>query len=145
MPTREVLRDSIAIVGGSIIKVDHFDKRGERGDKKIDKKENNDKKSDSSERRTNQPTHSRYQSDLPVCPTCGCNQPIHQATNTNESSRQGRVTEAMLEFEESDLRSTPRRTQRRTARYKGGEEEFFNMTYLSNLLPHPQHKKLIEI
>ena len=81
-----MLRDSIAIVGGSIIKVDHFDKRGERGDKQIDKRENNnDKKSDSTERRSSRPTHSRYQSDLPVCPNC--KQLVKQENYTNESSR----------------------------------------------------------
>ena len=34
---------------------------------------------------------------------------------------------------------------RRKAKKKDGEEEFFNMTYLSNLLPHPQKNKLIEL
>ena len=38
-----------------------------------------------------------------------------------------------------------RRSARSQAKHKDGEEEFFNMTYLSNLLPHPQCKKLIEI
>ena len=51
----------------------------------------------------------------------------------------------MSDTEENDSRDTPRRTQRRTAKHKKTEEEFFNMTYLSNLLPHPQSKKLIEI
>ena len=44
-PTREIVRDSISIVGGSIIKVNHFDQRGERGDKNTDKKSNADRKS----------------------------------------------------------------------------------------------------
>ena len=51
----------------------------------------------------------------------------------------------MIDTDENDSIDTPRRTKRITAKRKGGEEEFFNMTYLSNLLPHPQSKKLIEI
>ena len=47
--------------------------------------------------------------------------------------------------EEGDNKNTPHRSVRATAKKKDGEEEFFNMTYLSNLLPHPQSKKLIEI
>ena len=53
-------------------------------------------------------------------------------------------------FEDSSPRSTaeqttPRRGARSQAKHKDGEEEFFNMTYLSNLLPHPQCRTLIEI
>ena len=38
-----------------------------------------------------------------------------------------------------------RRSARKESNRKDGEEEFFNMTYLSNLLPHPQKNKLIEL
>ena len=52
----------------------------------------------------------------------------------------------MLQFEEEgDSKPTPHKSARASAKKKDGEEEFFNMTYLSNLLPHPQSKKLIEI
>ena len=74
LPTREIVRDSISIVAGSIIKANHFDQRGECGDKSIDRKSNADRKSSEFK-----PNHARYHSDLPVCKTCGCNQPIHQA------------------------------------------------------------------
>ena len=55
------------------------------------------------------------------------------------------MTDTFNQFDDSELKDAPRRTQRRTSKHKSGEEEFFNMTYLSNLLPHPQSKKLIEI
>ena len=45
LPTREIVRDSISIVAGSIIKADHFDQKGQCGDKNIDKKSNADRKS----------------------------------------------------------------------------------------------------
>ena len=44
-----------------------------------------------------------------------------------------------------DTGASARRTMRKEATRKDGEEEFFNMTYLSNLLPHPQKNKLIEL
>ena len=55
------------------------------------------------------------------------------------------MTETFNQLDDSESKDAPRRTMRRTSKHKSGEEEFFNMTYLSNLLPHPQSKKLIEI
>jgi hypothetical protein len=48
------------------------------------------------------------------------------------------MSQQMMQFEEEgDYKNNPHRSARKTAKKKDGEEEFFNMTYLSNLLPHP--------
>ena len=88
-----------------------------------------------------------------TCQKCGWN--LYQGssgarTPSEKGSRLAEVLGAALFDEEGSgtqnaTEMTPRRSARSQAKHKTGEEEFFNMTYLSNLLPHPQCKKLIEI
>ena len=69
-----------------------------------------------------------------ACQNCGFG-PNDSVNLTDKGNR--------IEEEISPKRSTveqiePIRSPRRVAKKKDGEEEFFNMTYLSNLLPHPK-------
>ena len=69
--------------------------------------------------------------------------------NQNISKEEAKVCNpqalAICSYKFQEKEGANRRSTRSKSHQKYGEEEFFNMTYLSNLLSHPQKNKLIEL
>ena len=146
-PPKEIKRDEIQIVGGSSIKVSDQKKKSDKSSSDHSK-ENNNMEINVLDSILHIPSSADAMAQ--ACHNCGYHNPgpSHQRINSEQYQlvNQGFVQKRpMTIFWEADRlaeelsqskfveqhNSQLRKTTRSTARKKDGEEEFFNMTYLS--------------